>query len=261
MHKFTISHLIFIFFLIATAVFAIIAYRIVLQNLPEFVPLFIFWVISLVKMLYDTSSTVYLACNRYVAWLINMSTNLEFAIQYELSPEQESAIDMAIDSIFTLFPNAKIWQDGTTQKIVHVSGFTVRIKLLHDFSTDNSELLTTNLHIDLTEMVIPYRRIENTLAKKMGPLFEKLSLSIRAEWTKYTARVRYDGASPFFGLYVKKLPPHQVSKFHCELFEIVGDETDNVTIGKEETIINTTSIANLLSLSKKYLSLSSSSPS
>lgn len=232
-----------------------------LTHIPEFVPLFIFWVLSCIKMLYDTSSKVYLACNRCVAWLINMPTNLEFAIQYELSPEQESAIDVATDSIFKLFPNAKLWQDGTTQKIVHVSGFTARIKLLHDVPVDDSESSNNSLFIDLTDMVVPYRRIENTLVEKMGPLFEKLSINIRAEWTKYTARVKYDGASPFFGLYVKQLPPHQVTKFHCELFEIVGGETDNVTVGKEETIINTTSITSLLSLSKKYLSLSSSSSS
>lgn len=107
----------------------------------------------------------------------------------------------------------------------------------------------------------PNRRIEKTLLERMGPVFEKLSANIKTEWTKYTARIKYDDTSPFFGLYVKQLPSSQITNFHCELFEMVGAETDNVMVGKEETTINTTSITSLLNLSKKYLSLSSLSPS
>ena len=173
--------------------------------------------------------------------------------------EQDSVTEHAVTSVLDVFPQARLWQNDATQKIVHAPGFTLRIKLLHDVSAEESELPTTNLFLDLTDMNVSYRYTEKTLSKKIAPLLEKLSRNLRAEWTKYTLRIKYDGANPFFGLYVKKLPPHQVAKFHCELFEIVGSETDSVMIGKEEAIINTTSITSLLALSQKYLSLSSSS--
>lgn len=259
MHRFTVSRLILGFFLLVSIVFAITAYRLVLTHLPEFLPVFIVWLLAFVKMLYDASSTVYLMLNRFVAWLLDKPTNWEFAIQYVTPAEQDSIIEQCTTSILNFFPKARLWQDSATQKIVHVPGFTARIKLLHDISLEESEPSTTNLFLDLTDMSVSYRYTEKTLFKKIAPLLEKLSKTINAEWTKYTLRIKYDGSNPFFGLYVKKLPPHQVTKFHCELFEIVGSETDNVTVGKDETVINTTSITSLLVLSQKYLSLASSS--
>jgi len=259
MHRLTISRLFLGLFLIVTIVFAITAYRLVLTHLPEFLSVFIFWLLAFFKMLYDASARVYLVVNRAIAWLTSATANWEFAIQYVIPAEQDSATEQAINSIFDVFPKARLWQDDATQKIVHAPGFTVRIKLLHDVSLEESEPPTTNLFLDLTDMNVSYRYTEKTLFKKIAPLLEKLSRNINAEWTKYTLRIKYDGANPFFGLYVKKLPPHQVAKFHCELFEIVGSERDSVTVGKEETIIITTSITSLLALSQKYLSLSSSS--
>lgn len=259
MHRFTVSRLILGFFLLVSIIFAVTAYRLVATHLPEFVPLFIFWLLSFIKMLYDASSRVHLTLNRFVAWLVNTPTNWEFAVQYTISAGQESAIEKATASVFEVFPKARLWQDGATQKVVHVSGFTARIKLLRDVPFEESEPSTTHLFLDLTDMNVSYRYIEKTLFKVIVPLLEKLSRNISAEWTKYTLRIKYNGANPFFGLYVKTLPARQVAKFNCELFEIVGNETGNVRVEKEKTVINTTTIASLLALSKKYLSLSPSS--
>jgi len=259
MHRLTASRLFLVIFLLVTVVFAITAYRLVLTHWPEFVSVFIFWLLAFVKMLYDASANVYLAVNRSIAWLTSAPANWEFAIQYLIRPEQDSIIEQATNSILEVFPKAKLWQDDPTQKIVNVPGFTARIKLLRDVSIEESEQPTTNLFLDLTDMNVSYRQTKMILFKKIAPLLEKLSTNIKPEWVKYTLRIKYDGANPFFGLYVKKLPPHQITRFHCELFEVVGDETDNVTVGKEETVIITASITSLLELSQKYLSLSSSS--
>jgi len=261
MHRLTISRIFLVLFLIVTVVFAITAYRLVLTHLPEFLSVFVFWLLAFIKMLYDSSARVYLLVNRSIAWLTNASASWEFTIQYVIPIKQDPGIEQAITSILDVFPKARLWQNDATQKIVNAPGFTVRLKLLHDVSPEESEPPRVNLFVDLTDMNISYRYTEKTLSKKIAPLLEKLSSGIKAEWTKYTLRIKYDGANPFFGLYVKKLLPNQVAKFHCELFEIVGGETDIVTVGKEETIINTTSITSLLALSQKYLSLSSSSSS
>jgi hypothetical protein len=258
MHRLTASRLFLIIFLLVTVVFAVTGYRLVLTHWPEFVSLFIFWLLAFVKMLYDASANVYLAVNRFIAWLTSAPANWEFAVQYLIRPEQDSVIEQATNSILEVFPEAKLWQNEPTQKIVHVPGFTARFELLRNAPIE-SEQPTTNLFLELTDMNVPYRHTKRILSKKIAPLLEKLSTNLGAEWVKYTLRIKYDGANPFFGLYVKKLPPHQITRFHCELFEVVGNETDNVTVGKEETVIITASITSLLELSQKYLSLSTSS--
>jgi hypothetical protein len=261
MRRLTASRVLFGVFLLISLIFAVTAYRLVLTNLPEFVPLFIFWLLAFVKMLYDASDNVYLAVNRVIAWLTSATANWEFTIQYVIETEQDSVLQLAADSILDVFPKAQLWQDDPTQKIVHAPSFTARIKILREVSPEETDLLATNLFVDLTNMNVSYRNADRMLSRTIAPLLEKLFRNISAGWVKYTLRIKYDGANPFFGLYIKKLPLHQVAKFHCELFEVVGSETDNITIGKEETVIITTSITSLLTLSQKYLSLSSSSSS
>jgi hypothetical protein len=227
--------------------------------MPSFYSVFLGWFVAFLKMLYDSSTRIYLSVSKCIAWLTNATTNWEFAVDYSLAYKEPAAIDEAKNVILEMFPEAKLWENGETQKIIHAPGFTVRIKLLLDFPQGVLERNTTSLCLDFTDMNIPYRSSQKILMKKIAPLLERISDKLKPDWTKYTFRIRFDGTNPFFGLYIKKLPANQIVNFKCELFEIIGSEREIVTLGKRETIINTSSLSNLIALSQKYVSLSVSS--
>jgi hypothetical protein len=261
MRKLTVANVILIIFVVLTVAFIVTAYRLVLTNWPQFIPVLIGWLIAFFKVLYDSSARIYLAANRFIAWFVSAPTSWEFANQYMLPDkvDQNEAAEQAVKSILEHFPKAALWQNTATQKIVHAPSFTIRVKVLQELSPTEPNISTNSLYIDFTDMSVPYRYTEKTLLKTIAPLLERLAGVLKPEWVKYAFRIKYDGNNPFFGLYVRKMPPNQISKFHCELFEVIGTEKDNVAISKEETVIMTTSIASLLALSRKYLSFSSPS--
>ena len=210
-------------------------------------------------MIYDVSSRVFLACNKFIAWLLNTSSNWEFSIQYTLSFDGKKALNEATNAILDNLPQTKLWQDSETQKIIQSPGFTTRIKLLEETSEDGN--IGTFINVDLTDMNVSYRYTKEMLARKIAPLLEKLSIVVRNETIKYTFRIKYDGKNPFFGLYIKRLSPNEIASFKCELFEVIGNEKDFISIQKETTTIITSSVFSLLTLSQKYLSYSSTSSS
>jgi hypothetical protein len=261
MRKLTVANIVLAIFIVLTVAFIATSYRLVLTNWPQFIPILIGWLIAFSKMLYDSSARIYLMFSRFMAWIGSTPTNWEFANQYILpnNVEQNEAAEQIIKSILEHFPKATLWQNTATQKIIHAPSFTIRVKVLQELSSIESNISTNSLYVDFTDMNVPYRYTEKTLLKTIAPLLERLEKALTPEWVKYIFRIKYDGNNPFFGLFIRKIPPKQISKFHCELFEVTGIEKDNVAISKEETVIITTSIISLLALSRKYLSFSSSS--
>lgn len=259
MSKITVSRVIFVLFLAATILFVITGYQLVKDNVPSFTPIFIAWVISAVKMTYDSFSKVYLAFNKFVAWFLNIPSNWEFAIQYSLANESKQALYEATKAIINDTPQAKIWHDGETQKIIQAPGFTARIKISPQINMEEPDNIKSDIYINFTDMSVSYRYTQKILSNKIAPLLENINNALQFEFVKYTLRIRYEDKNPFFGLYIKKLPPNQVASFKCELFEIIGNEKDFVSIQKEATMINTSSISHLMALSQKYLSYSSTS--
>ncbi len=249
-----------IIFLIIFVIFAAIASLLIwLNNQTDWRPVIIAvipWSIPLIKMLYDSFPTFYLFVNKIIAITINNSTRWEFSVKYTMPQLSKDYLEDAMNVILKSFPDAKMWQNEKGQKIIRLTGITMRLKYVNIRQPEDEEE-TTNLFVDMTDMNIPYRLTNKTLQHRMWPLIEKLTNTIKPDLVQYTMRVKYDGPNPFFGLYIRRLPPNQIINFHCELFEIIGGEKENVSIHKEETVIISASMENFRTVSMKYLLFSS----
>lgn len=243
-------------FLLVFILFAMISGSLIwLNNESDWRPIVIAvipWCVPLFKMLYDSFPTIYLFVNRIIAITVNSSTRWEFSIKYVLPQNSKNQLESAANIIMKSFQDAKLWQNEAEQKIIRLSGITIRLKnidILHSNDEDNS----LNLFIDMTDMNVPYRLTNKTLEHRMWPLIEKLTNTLKPDLVQYTMRVKYDKPNPFFGLYIRRLPPNQITNFNCELFEIIGGEKESVSIHKEETVIISASMANFRTVSRKYL--------
>jgi hypothetical protein len=247
-------------FLVVFVLFAAISGLLIwLNNQTDWRPLIIAvipWLVPLFKMLYDSFPKIYMFVNRIIASTLNTSTRWEFSIKYSLPLDSGDYLKSASDAILKYFPDAKLWQNESNQKIIKLTGITVRLKNVDILQTGDEEN-NVNLFVDMTDMNVPYRMTNKMLEHRMWPLIEKVTGSLRPDVVQYTMRVKYDKPNPFFGLYIRRLPPNQITNFNCDLFEIVGGEKESVSIHKEETIIISESMNNFRTVSRKYILFSS----
>jgi len=251
----TSSRIILGIFIITSMIFIILGYKQILDKWPSFVSFFIFWITTLVKMLYDSWDRFYLVINRIKANALNTATTWEISAEYSL--EKSGLIDDITASIAKAFPSIKYRENTRFHKIVQINKLTLFLK---ESPETDANLIdsdgTVSEIIETAKVTIPYRQIENTLEREIIPLFNHIEHYNTPEKCKYTLRINYDGKNPFFGLYVRRLPSGVISNFKCDIIEKIAGESTFITIEAKKVTIISGSTNDLLLVSRKYLLMS-----
>src|SRR5207237_9343971 len=90
-----------------------------------------------------------------------------------------------------------------------------------------------NMVLEIAELEIPFRESVNTIGRQILPLIEKITNSISSSSAKYAAVVGFKNQNPYFGFFVRNVPPANISNFQCEYFDIVAGEQQCVSVAKD----------------------------
>lgn len=256
MKHLNVSKFIFFLFLIGTAIFIYFACTKAVLDWPAWSSLIFTLSIAFFKMLYHSWARFYLFIHQVTAKILNYSTTWDLIVEFE--GEVDKPLDVILASIKGIYPKVIFVHNSDNKKIVNVGKYNIELRTFTE--PDPISSITENSYkaiINIRSITVPYRQVERTLDREITPFFLNCERSLKVKNSKYVFQLQYDKVNPFWGLYIKKLPSGALKNLKCEILESFKDYPVWVTIEAYTVEFVSASIANLLAVSRRYLSLSS----
>jgi len=215
------------------------------------------WVLFLGQYLYHTSERIFFATNRLWLSLFNKSVWWTLKVSLEEIREPVSLTEIVKTVRDSYGKSARVWQEDTSQAILNLPGWTLRISRgtrteYGDIEARQEDFLT----VEVTDLQVPFRESADRIGRRIIPLVEKIVRTTDAVNTKYAAIIGFQGTNPYFGFFVRRVSLADIVDFQCEYFDLVAGERERVSVRKDRIELVSTSLSGIGHLSLKYLSLS-----
>lgn len=213
------------------------------------------WLALVSKLLYDNSSSVYFWVNRGLMWVIN--SEVDWSLTVVLSGyREEEVLEKIFSEILNAYPNGKSWHNDQFKKIIELPiGCNIQFeeKIKGGFVEDEQ----TVFFFKVSELIVPFRHSQQTLELLVSLIGNIVLPIIKPEHEKYSFKVKFGSANPYFGLFVRamRIPSHSLITFRVEFDEKVGQTNERVDVSNERVALTTKNLHNLQALSKRYITL------
>ena len=185
------------------------------------------------------------------------SATWDFAVTFNgnFSEKDIQAISTALQNN-ERYSGLKITQQGRLMRNIMIpGGINAELSVQSDpnpFDYATSSL--NQIHFAIQNLRVSFRDTEEILDKKVIPLVNLMSSTLKVVSQVYGMTVAFDKASnPFFGLYLDKINPDDISDFRVLLVINDYEEKDQVTITQSKIQIVAHSPSAISNLGKEFL--------
>lgn len=215
------------------------------------------WVLFLGQYLYHTSDRIFFTANR--AWLLLSNRSVRWTLKVSLEEiHKPVSVNEIVKTVREAYgKDARVWQEDTSQAILNLPGWTLRVSRGSRPEYGDIELREEDfLVLEVTDLEIPFRESSDRIGRKVIPLIEKIVRMADAVSTKYAAIISFKGGNPYFGFFVRRVSQADIVNFQCEYFDLIAGERERVSVRKDRIELVSGSLSGIGHLSLKYLALS-----
>jgi len=199
------------------------------------------WLLLAVQLTWSQSEFFYMFIKRIWFYIKNPDCNWNMIVDFD--GEFTEDIFNKIDQVFSnQSKNYKIITLSTSRKLYKLGSLSFEINI------ENNKRIV----LQMQDIEISYRRSITIVENELGVLFENLSKVIKEDKSDYYLNINFKEYNPYFGFFVRRLKSKEITTFNVK-FNV---ESDRVTVNKDSIEVYTTSIQQLRTFSKQYLTLS-----
>lgn len=186
--------------------------------------------------------------------LFNSETRWSLSVDFSVS-SGALALDQALAVVRAAHGvTVRVLSQSSKLAVISLGGTTLRLKIESGLDPLSDEAIDY-LRAEFSEVSRGFRDQQEALQHECFPVINRIGEVIGTSEAKYVVKVMFPTSNPYFGLFVARIKPEDVSRFSLEYFEQDATERDIVKVHRDrvEVIASTARSAEKLSL--RYLAL------
>lgn len=207
---------------------------------------FLGWFLFTVTFIYHSEDKFYWAVQKFKYFLVNPDTQWDLSVKYKINSFDLDLLSVLQKEISTI----AILDTAETRRLsaqrIEIRADELIVEVYFDERRSAVEVF-------FGKIPVSFRGAQRTIEKRISPVLESIENKLLVSSKAYFLSVYFGDANPYFGLYMRRLRPQDVSEVNIKLK--INDK-DNMNVSKQKLTVTTSSLSDLGNSVRKYLTLS-----